>query len=113
MPTRGTPGRIDAISGCWRTFRWEGGRRGARSVDPVALWLLAGALAVYLGYRAWQGIEWLANRHRRALTRRTWCDRPQHAGKNRATSPIGSAANAPVYTALRGSGRVRAVAQLG
>ncbi|MGZ8735387.1 MAG: hypothetical protein ACXW1M_09395 [Acidimicrobiia bacterium] len=34
--------------------------------DPVSLpWhfkLLAGALAVYLGYRAFQGIEWLAGR---------------------------------------------------
>jgi hypothetical protein len=26
---------------------------------PWHLWLLAGALAVYLGYRAMQGIEWL------------------------------------------------------
>ena len=28
---------------------------------PWHLWLLAGALAVYLGYRAWQGIEWVAH----------------------------------------------------
>ena len=26
---------------------------------PWHLWLLAGALAIYLGYRAMQGIEWL------------------------------------------------------
>jgi hypothetical protein len=26
---------------------------------PWHLWLLAGALAVYLGYRAMQGVEWL------------------------------------------------------
>ena len=29
---------------------------------PWHLKLLAGALAVYLGYRAWQGIEWVAHR---------------------------------------------------
>jgi len=29
---------------------------------PWHLKLLAGALALYLGYRAWQGIEWLAHR---------------------------------------------------
>ena len=29
---------------------------------PWHLKLLAGAVAVYLGYRAWQGIEWLARR---------------------------------------------------
>ena len=28
---------------------------------PWHLWLLAGALAVYLGYRAMQGIEWLVH----------------------------------------------------
>ena len=28
---------------------------------PWHLKLLAGALAVYLGYRAWQGIEWVAH----------------------------------------------------
>ena len=28
---------------------------------PWHLWLLAGALAIYLGYRAMQGIEWLLN----------------------------------------------------
>jgi hypothetical protein len=28
---------------------------------PWHLKLLAGALALYLGYRAWQGIEWLAH----------------------------------------------------
>ena len=28
---------------------------------PWHLKLLAGALAVYLGYRAWQGIEWLGH----------------------------------------------------
>jgi hypothetical protein len=27
---------------------------------PWHFWLLAGALALYLGYRAFQGIEWLA-----------------------------------------------------
>jgi hypothetical protein len=26
---------------------------------PWHLWLLAGALAIYLGFRAWQGIEWV------------------------------------------------------
>jgi hypothetical protein len=26
---------------------------------PWHLWLLAAALAVYLGFRAWQGIEWV------------------------------------------------------
>jgi len=26
---------------------------------PWHLWLLAGALAVYLSFRAWQGIEWV------------------------------------------------------
>jgi hypothetical protein len=29
---------------------------------PWHLKLLAGALAVYLGYRAWQGIEWVAHK---------------------------------------------------
>jgi hypothetical protein len=29
---------------------------------PWHLKLLAGATAVYLGYRAWQGIEWLVHR---------------------------------------------------
>jgi hypothetical protein len=29
---------------------------------PWHLWLLAAALAVYLGYRAMQGIEWLVGR---------------------------------------------------
>ncbi len=29
---------------------------------PWHLKLLAGALALYLGYRAWQGIEWIAHR---------------------------------------------------
>lgn len=29
---------------------------------PWHLKLLAGALALYLGYRAWQGLEWLAHR---------------------------------------------------
>jgi hypothetical protein len=29
---------------------------------PWHLWLLAAALAVYLGYRAMQGIEWLLGR---------------------------------------------------
>ena len=29
---------------------------------PWHLKLLAGAAAVYLGYRAWQGIEWLVQR---------------------------------------------------
>jgi hypothetical protein len=29
---------------------------------PWHLWLLAGALAIYLGYRAMQGIEWLLAR---------------------------------------------------
>jgi hypothetical protein len=28
---------------------------------PWHLKLMAGALAVYLGYRAWQGIEWVAH----------------------------------------------------
>ena len=28
---------------------------------PWHLKLLAGALALYLGYRAWQGIEWVAH----------------------------------------------------
>ena len=28
---------------------------------PWHLWLLAAALAIYLGYRAMQGIEWLLN----------------------------------------------------
>ena len=28
---------------------------------PWHLWLLAAALAIYLGYRAMQGIEWLMN----------------------------------------------------
>lgn len=28
---------------------------------PWHLKVLAGALAVYLGYRAWQGIEWVAH----------------------------------------------------
>jgi hypothetical protein len=29
---------------------------------PWHLKLVAGALALYLGYRAWQGIEWVAHR---------------------------------------------------
>jgi hypothetical protein len=29
---------------------------------PWHLKLLAGSLAVYLGYRAWQGIEWVAHK---------------------------------------------------
>jgi hypothetical protein len=29
---------------------------------PWHLKLLGGALAVYLGYRAWQGIEWVAHK---------------------------------------------------
>ena len=29
---------------------------------PWHLKLLTGALALYLGYRAWQGLEWLAHR---------------------------------------------------
>ena len=36
-------------------------RRGRSPPIPWHLWLLAGALAVYLGYRAMQGIEWLLN----------------------------------------------------
>ncbi|HUF84611.1 MAG TPA: hypothetical protein VMQ81_08485 [Acidimicrobiia bacterium] len=39
---------------------------GVATEEPVAfpwhLKLLAGAAAVYLGYRAWQGIEWLLQR---------------------------------------------------
>ncbi len=30
-----------------------------RAALPWHLWLLAIALAVYLGFRAWQGIEWV------------------------------------------------------
>jgi hypothetical protein len=37
---------------------------GDEPLDPIPwhLKLLAGALALYLGYRAWQGIEWIAHR---------------------------------------------------
>jgi hypothetical protein len=42
------------------------GTDGATTEKPVALpWhlkLLAGAAAVYLGWRAWQGIAWLVER---------------------------------------------------
>jgi hypothetical protein len=30
-----------------------------RASLPWHLWLLAAAVAVYLGFRAWQGIEWI------------------------------------------------------
>jgi hypothetical protein len=30
-----------------------------RASLPWHLWLLAAAVAVYLGFRAWQGIEWV------------------------------------------------------
>jgi hypothetical protein len=30
-----------------------------RPTLPWHLWLLGAALAVYLGFRAWQGIEWV------------------------------------------------------
>jgi endogenous inhibitor of DNA gyrase (YacG/DUF329 family) len=30
-----------------------------RAQLPWHLWLLAAAVAVYLGFRAWQGIEWI------------------------------------------------------
>jgi hypothetical protein len=30
-----------------------------RTSLPWHLWLLAAAVAVYLGFRAWQGIEWI------------------------------------------------------
>ena len=33
-----------------------------RTPLPWHLKLLAGALAVYLGYRAWQGIDWIIHR---------------------------------------------------
>jgi len=39
------------------------GRPAADDLPPVP-WhfkLLAGSLVVYLGYRAWQGVEWLAH----------------------------------------------------
>jgi len=32
---------------------------GRRTPLPWHLKLLAGALAIYLGFRAWQGIEWI------------------------------------------------------
>lgn len=42
------------------------GPDGAATDEPVPfpwhLKLLAGATALYLGYRAWQGIEWLVQR---------------------------------------------------
>jgi len=68
-PTVLTGGKCPA---CGRRVEPGAARVGARSGshairsddDPVPLpWhfkLLAGALAVYLGYRAFQGIEWLA-----------------------------------------------------
>jgi hypothetical protein len=40
----------------------EGGNGDAadeRPSLPWHLWLLAAAVAVYLGFRAWQGIEWV------------------------------------------------------
>ncbi|HEY3096811.1 MAG TPA: hypothetical protein VGK05_08230 [Acidimicrobiia bacterium] len=34
-------------------------KRDERPSLPWHLWVLAAALAVYLGFRAWQGIEWV------------------------------------------------------
>jgi hypothetical protein len=34
-------------------------KREERPSLPWHLWVLAAALAVYLGFRAWQGIEWV------------------------------------------------------
>ena len=51
--------------------------------------------------------------HRVARRRARRSTDPRRRTLRCAASPIGSAANASVYTAVRGSGRVRAVAQLG
>jgi len=37
----------------------EGATERRRTSLPWHLWLLAIALAIYLGYRAWQGIDWV------------------------------------------------------
>ena len=37
----------------------EGTTDRRRTSLPWHLWLLAIALAIYLGYRAWQGIDWV------------------------------------------------------
>jgi PHP family Zn ribbon phosphoesterase len=54
---------------CGRTVEGRGARstvtEGGDHTDdrrptlPWHLWLLAAALVVYLGFRAWQGIEWV------------------------------------------------------
>jgi len=39
-----------------------GGQDADLGPIPWHLKLLAGAVAVYLGFRAWQGVEWLIHR---------------------------------------------------
>ena len=52
--------RDGACPTCGRMI--AGGQDADLGPIPWHLKLLAGAVAVYLGFRAWQGVEWLIHR---------------------------------------------------
>jgi hypothetical protein len=54
-----TCGRAVESGGARGEVASDGDKREERPSLPWHLWVLAAALAVYLGFRAWQGIEWV------------------------------------------------------
>jgi hypothetical protein len=54
-----TCGRAVERGGAHATVPQDDEKREERPSLPWHLWVLAAALAVYLGFRAWQGIEWV------------------------------------------------------
>ena len=54
-----TCGRTVETGGAHATGTPDDDKGEDRPSLPWHLWLLGAALAVYLGFRAWQGIEWV------------------------------------------------------